>query len=242
MDMQKFFAAVRKPVFGGNMTPQQVEGTQQIFDGWFQLYPNNDYRQLANFLAQTSWETARRMIPCREGTNASIYADDARARWAAEYVFRNGYTRINYFTPGRFGFVPYGRGRIQVTLDDNYAYVEQKSGIPVTKNPDLLLENEHDIRVSLPGCMEGWWTRGAHTLPRYFNENVQDPMGARRIVNGMNEAQKIANIHYAFVAALEVSMDKESEFVGLLDIELPAPSDAPNAVVANMAWDENASA
>ncbi len=39
-------------------------------------------------------------------------------------------------------------------------------------------------------------------LPRYFNATTDDPVNARRIINGMDRAWEIAQIHYAFLVGL----------------------------------------
>jgi hypothetical protein len=39
-------------------------------------------------------------------------------------------------------------------------------------------------------------------LPRYFNDTTDDPVNARRIVNGTDRANDIAVIHAGFLAGL----------------------------------------
>lgn len=200
-----FFSYARRAPFGGSLTQQQVDGMNDILSFWNEKYRDFDIRWLAYYMATVFHETSARMVPVREGSNAKRMATDAQAVAAAKYVYQKGYTRIRYFDVGRYGYVPYGRGRVQVTLDDNYAFVAKKTGADPRALDKKLLESRFDLEVSMRGTFEGWWTRGRHKMIDYFSDHTDDPEGARRIVNGTDKAKLIAGYYRNFLGALEAA-------------------------------------
>lgn len=208
-----FFAYARKAPFGGRLTQGQVENMNIILDLWeseFEGGPQGDPRWLAYYLASVFHETSAWMAPVREGTNSRRQATDKQAIAAAKQVYEKGYTKIRYFDVGKYGFVPYGRGPIQVTLDDNYAYVAAKVGEPVEDIPALLLSQQKGHEIAMHGTYAGWWTRGKHRPSRYFNMTTEDPEGARRIVNGTDKAKLIAGYYYNFKGAIEAALEEKA--------------------------------
>lgn len=208
-----FFAYARNAPFGGRLTQGQVENMNIILDLWeneFEGGPQGDPRWLAYYLASVFHETSAWMAPVREGTNSRRQATDAQAIAAAKQVYDKGYTKIRYFDVGRYGFVPYGRGPIQVTLDDNYAYVAAKISEAVEDVPALLLSKDRGHEIAMYGTYAGWWTRGKHRPSRYFNMTTEDPEGARRIVNGKDKAKLIAGYYYNFKGALDAALEEKA--------------------------------
>lgn len=89
---------------------------------------------------------------------------------------------------------PYiGEGLVQVTWKKNWA----KFG--ATKPGDLL-KWPIALAALFDGMLAGRFT--GKKLAQYFSAKVNDPVGARRIVNGEDKAAKIAGYHYALLAAL----------------------------------------
>jgi hypothetical protein len=56
---------------------------------------------------------------------------------------------------------------------------------------------------------EGWFT--GVKLGDYFNENTDDPINARRIINGNDKDELIAGYHDTFLEALENSHERGLE-------------------------------
>ena len=93
MDWGQFFAAVRKPVFGGKMTQQQVDNVQRIVAYRDKNWPRMSDEELSYILAATYWETGHSL-------DAGAVEMGGSKKWYAPY---------------------YGRGLCQLTLKANYA-------------------------------------------------------------------------------------------------------------------------
>lgn len=183
-----FYDTVRRSLFGKRIAPEQLAGMEDLLDYWEKHYPDGDIRHLAYILATTYHETGRCMHPVREG----FAKTDAGAR---RIVAERKYGKV-----GKYGFVPYGRGRVQVTWDANYKKLEDLFGLPFTKEPDLLLLSSVDARVTVESCVLGVYT--GRKLIDYFNAKTDDPVNARRIINGTDKASLIASYHAKFLLAL----------------------------------------
>jgi len=64
-------------------------------------------------------------------------------------------------------------------------------------------------RVMFRGMAEGWFT-GAK-LGDYFNESEDDPINARRIINGNDKDELIAGYYDTFLEALNNSYERGLE-------------------------------
>ena len=56
------------------------------------------------------------------------------------------------------------------------------------------------------GMAEGWFT--GRKLGQYFNDDEDDPVNARQIINGNDQDDLIAGYHRTFLAALEEAEKK----------------------------------
>lgn len=90
-----------------------------------------------------------------------------------------------------------GEGYVQLTWYDNYV----KFGLE--KTPKKAGEPDTAAFVLIEGMEKGMFTGVG--LPKYFNWNVNDPINARRIVNGTDKAGEIANYHWQILSALSLS-------------------------------------
>lgn len=176
IDRDRFFAKARVSPFTGKMTEQQVNGCNAIIDRWEQ--EPKDIRWLAYMLATTKWETAHTMHPVEE---------IGRGKGLAYGIPVNGK-------------VYYGRGYVQLTWAVNYARMGAVLGVDLTNHPELALEPKIAADIMFYGMEHGSFTGVG--LPRYFNATVDDPVNARRVINGTDKAEQIEAIHRAFLEAL----------------------------------------
>ena len=84
----------------------------------------------------------------------------------------------------------YGRGYVQLTWKRNYAKAARIFRQPFVKNPDLVMKPEFAAPILVRGMKEGWFT--GKKLSDYINDSRKDYTNARRIVNGLDRARKIA--------------------------------------------------
>jgi len=212
MDRQRFFDAVRARPFGGRLTGDQVKGMEALLD-----YAPADMleAELAYCLATTYHETGHTMQPNVENLN---YTTAARIRnvWptrfhsvaAAQPFVRNPRGLANEVYNGRMGnrtgsddgWSFRGRGLPHLTGRFNYQKASDKLGVDLVSNPDLAVEMRYAAPILYAGMSEGWFT--GRKLADYFRSGKNDPVNARRIVNGLDRARDIAGYHENFLAAL----------------------------------------
>ena len=94
-----------------------------------------------------------------------------------------------------------GEGLVQVTWKVNH----NKFG--ATK-PGQMLTWPIALQALFDGMIDGVFT--SKKLGHYFNDKVDDPIGARRIINGTDKSKLIAGYHKNFLDAIEAA-DKASE-------------------------------
>jgi hypothetical protein len=94
-----------------------------------------------------------------------------------------------------------------LTWEDNYKKGEQILGekysveCPMHQYPHRMLEHEPAALVLFDGSIEGWFTGVG--LPQYFDADTEDPYNARRVINGTDQAEKIAGYFESFRKALQ---------------------------------------
>tara|TARA_R110001583_G_scaffold112917_6_gene263173 strand:- start:61865 stop:62866 length:1002 start_codon:yes stop_codon:yes gene_type:complete len=88
--------------------------------------------------------------------------------------------------------VYYGRGYVQITWDYNYRHLGEALGMAddLFIKPDLALEPEIAYKIMSVGMREGIFT--SKKLSDYMTESCADYYHARRIINGTDQAKKIA--------------------------------------------------
>ena len=185
IDIETYFDSVRDSLFGGSMTQQQVDGQCVIVGLWnYQATgtPMTDIRWLAYMLATVYHECATRMWPVTEyGTQEYL---ESREYWP---------------------FV--GRGFVQLTWQENYDRASAILGLiddrDLVAHPDLALDSLIAARVMFRGMAEGWFTSAK--LGNYFNEEDDNPIEARAIINSdvSKNGPMIADYHYLFLDALQ---------------------------------------
>jgi len=179
-DEARFFGHVRTHLFGQHMTQSQVDGTHVLLSVWDARFPNKDTRWLAYALATAFHETAASMQPVEEYGHGLMHP----------YGQPDPVTSLRY----------YGRGYVQLTWKANYARMGLALGLDLVMHPDLALIPVTAAAILFGGMIDGKFT-GA-TLGDYFNAGRDDPFDARRVINGTDRADMIANYHHVFLEAL----------------------------------------
>ena len=204
MDRQAFYAALRRDarVFGKRLSNSQVRGIEGILAA-FRTHGDGRDKTLAYALATAYHETARRMVPVREG----LAATDLGARRAVNALARKrgpNSAVAKYARPaGPHGHVYYGRGHVQLTWIDNYAKSSKDAGTDLVKTPDAMLDPETSAKVLFRGLLDGRWNRHGHGIAHYLPAaGPQDLKGARRTVNVTDKWDEIADYYQAFMDAL----------------------------------------
>lgn len=87
-----------------------------------------------------------------------------------------------------------GRGYVQLTWRSNY----EKYGI--ADMPEKALEPDLAAFVMLDGMTKGLFT--GRKLADYFSERRDDPVQARKIINGLDRADQVAGYYHQFLTML----------------------------------------
>lgn len=99
----------------------------------------------------------------------------------------------------------FGRGYVQLTWRSNYRRAGQRLGIDLESNPDLALKPEYAAKIMREGMTGGWFTGKSfgHCLPGAGSAAKVDFIAARKIINGTDKAEKIAEYALHFQQALQ---------------------------------------
>lgn len=205
-DRKTFFTYARRAPFGNRLTQEQVEGMSALIEVWERYHGEGDIRWLAYILATAFHETGGRMVPVREG----FAKTDAQAR---RIVAKYRYGKPDATSDGKpigaaTGHVYYGRGHVQLTWKDNYVRMTDLLGIDLVNDPDAALLPEVSAHILIEGMLRGVSKAGDFTgksVESYFTDVVDDPVGARAVVNGTDKAKLIAGYHQNFLDSLEAA-------------------------------------
>lgn len=127
----------------------------------------------------------------------------------------------------------YGRGcPTQITHERNYDLLGKRLNLPLKEQPELALQVSVGVAIGFEGMIHGLFT--AKKLADYFNATVNDPVNARRIINGTDKAIIFARWHEQILEVLQVARlpdavpapapaPKPAADVPVLDVPVPAP-------------------
>lgn len=198
LNFTTFYAYARKAPFGGRLTQSQIDGMESIFRA-FEASGQKSLKYLAYILATAFHETGGRMQPVREG----FAKTDAGARKAVA-------NRAYGVPDKKTGHVYYGRGLVQITWAANYKKMGDILGLDLYNEPDLALDPYTSAAILVEGMLRGRSAKGDFTgksLEDYFAGDLEDAVGARRIINGTDKAQLIAGYYSSLKAALDHAAD-----------------------------------
>lgn len=158
----------------GKLSQQQVEGFEAMFNEYERI-GLTDSRFLAYILATAWHETAKTMQPIEE------YGKGKGKAYEGKY---------------------YGRGYVQLTWLANYkkATAKNNKGWNFVLNPGLALQVDPAIWICFEGMLNGWFT--GKKLSDYFNGIQENPIEARRIINGTDKADFITGYYNKFLKSI----------------------------------------
>jgi putative chitinase len=176
-DASAFYAKWREQF--GPISQKEVDGINALLSemegrGWV------DRRWWAYVLATAWHETAGTMQPLAE--------------------YGRGKGRPYGKPDAATGHAYFGRGFVQLTWKENYTKLGERLGLDLVRKPDLAMEATAAAQIMCLGMEEGLFTGKA--LGDYFDADTDDPINARRIVNGTDKAKLIAGYHYQALAAV----------------------------------------
>lgn len=193
---ERFFGALRSGLLGPTLSPDEVSGCNAILDackGWQMSWT-------AYALATAYHETAHTMQPVREvGSEAyfhRMYDPNGLRPEVAKYLGNEH--------PGE-GAHYCGRGYVQLTGRGNYIKADEELNGDgrLIRNPDLALDPKVAAKVMECGMREGWFTtRKLMDFLKADKETRANFIAARRIINGQDRADLIADYAVRFQDAL----------------------------------------
>lgn len=171
-----------------SLSQKQVEGFEAIFNEWEER-GLTDIRYLCYVLATIWHEVGKTMQPIEEKGKGKGLKYGKRV-WYDGRI----YTDVPH--------IYYGRGLTQNTWRDIYEKLTKANtrGWDFVNNPDLLLEMEPSIWATFHAMTTGLYT--GRKLSQYFNDKVNDPKNARRIINGIDKAELIKGYHDKFLKCI----------------------------------------
>ena len=162
-----------------------------------------DVRLVAYTLATIKWETANSFKPTAEtGSDEEL---EKRYGPATDIGRRLGNTEAG--DGARYK----GRGYLQLTGRGNYSRVNEWLGLAgtdsdVVKQPERVMDPEIAYRVA--GAMMSQGLVTGRKLADFINNQNTDYTNARKIINGLNHAEEIANSAKKFEQILRESVSK----------------------------------
>jgi hypothetical protein len=183
--------------FQERLGQKQVDGYTAIFDYW-ETSSLNDKRWLAYALATAYHETGTTMQAVREG-----FCDtDTCSVKAVTRLFEKGKIQRNYALAHPNGKSYFGRGLVQITHGYNYERMGAALGMgrKLYDHPELALDLYVAVQILFIGMRDGLFT--GKKFGDYFNNTKTDWLNARRMINGVDRAEKIAAYARDFYACL----------------------------------------
>ncbi len=145
---------------------------------------DTDRRKLAYCMATFKWETAHTMRPIDEHGGDTYFNRRYNPQTNVGKMLGN--------TQSGDGALFHGRGYVQITGRNNYVKAKKLTGVDLLTQPDRAKEPELAYQIAIQGMTDGWFT--GRKLSHYFLGDTADYVNARKIINGLDQADKIADI------------------------------------------------
>ena len=188
---KKFFDGYRAA--WGPLKHGQVAGLEHILGLMEQDADLSDIRHAAYMLATVKHECADTWQPVQErGTPAYFDKYEPGTRYGRQLGNKDKGDGARYK----------GRGYPQITGLDNYARLGAMIGLgdELVRNPERTLEPAIAYRIMSVGMRRGAFT--GRKLAHYINAEGCDYVNARRVINSLDCAHKIADYAQVFEAVL----------------------------------------
>lgn len=194
MNRAHFYAGVRLSLFGSSLSQSQVNGMEAVLDQAGKTFI--DPRWLAYMLATAFHETGQTMQPIHErgGTDYFFRMYDPkgqRPKVAADLGNTQSGDGVRFA----------GRGLVQLTGRRNYTTFSKLVGVDLVANPDAAMQDAIAVKIMFEGMERGLFT--GKKLADYFTPKSSDWVSARKIINGLDRANDIANYAKRFYDALQ---------------------------------------
>ena len=230
-DRKKFFDATRAAF--GTLSPTQVAGLNSLLDSiaadgaWDRIRPDVAINRIAYSLATVKHETADTFQPIDERGGNSYFESHYG------YLTRKG-RELGNDQPGD-GARFHGEGDVQLTGKRNYRFAEGRirtlypdlvnavilrtgKAFDLVRFPALVKEPDVAYAIMAAGMTEGWFTR--KKFNDFINATSTNYFGSRKIINGLDCAEKIEGHAEHFEKVLRIAF--------VLDLKpAPAPTPAP---------------
>lgn len=174
LDREFFYKSIKSFKLFTTLSQRQVDSINLLLDSAEVYF--TDSRHIGYLLATTYHETASTMLPIKE------------------------YGSVEYLKNKKY-YPYYGRGYVQITWLDNYKKFSKIVGKDLVADPDLCFEPNIAAQIACYGMKNGTFT--GKKLKDYFNDASNDPVNARKIINGLDKAKKIAEYHKKFIECLK---------------------------------------
>ncbi len=186
----KFFNAFRDEF--GSLEQSQVDGLNSLLQFVKEDNEITNIKWLAYILATIKHETADTFLPIKE------YGTDA--------YFNNRYdNRKDLGNAYKGDGARYcGRGFVQITGRANYKKFTPIVGVDLEVHPEKALDPAIAYKIMSYGMRNGSFTGVG--LARFINDGKTDYLNARKIINSLDRAEKIANYAKKFEVILAESM------------------------------------
>ncbi len=186
-DRTTFFHAYREFFKPTKITQSQVEGIETLLgfiEGDAEL---TDLRHIAYMLATIKHECADRWKPIEEFASGQAY---------------EGRKDMGNVDPGD-GPRYKGRGYVQLTWRVNYRKFGNRLNVNLEGNPLLALDPAISYQITSLGMRLGLFT--GKELSDYIHDDHCDYRNARKIINGLDKADRIKGYAEKFEAILKAS-------------------------------------
>lgn len=232
MEHARFFQDIRVlPAFKHGLKQSQVDGFNLILDEAVKRKtPTND---LAYALATVYHETAATMQPVRE----TLAATDEQAVARLEAAFVAGklpWVRTRYWLK-QAGHYWIGRGYVQLTHMDNYRKMAAITGVDLINHPEYAMVPSVAVKIMFDGMEHGSFTgKGFNDFIDELDESDDldraEYKAARKIINGVDKADLIADYAIKFEHALRNAKYGAGTTIGHQPVPLPIPTPKPTPV------------
>lgn len=154
----------------GQLNDSQMDGIKAILEQIENDSKVSDIRHVAYMLATVKHECAGKWQPIAE------YGKGAGKKYG--------------IPDGKTGQTYYGRGFVQLTWKENYESMGRVCNADLLNHPDLAMKADIAYRIMSYGMRNGSFT--GVKLSMYIHDDTCDYLHARKIINGMDCAEKIA--------------------------------------------------